>query len=132
MKNIVNSVIDALRVATGRKITQEQMKKAIPQNCTMDFEHYLAFTDVKDNISKKRKKVSEIHKYTDNKFAFFTSTFGYALNVKKAIKREYNEQGLLTRKIIDYYPQTFAQWITILYSPPGSFFGKIDRERSTN
>jgi hypothetical protein len=117
----MTNLMDLIKIAMGRKLSDAQMKNAIPKECTMDFEHY---------ISSVRKKVSEIHKYTDNKFAWFT-TISTNYSIEKAIKKEYNEQGLLTGKMINYNPETHASWRTIIYSPPGRFFGKIDNERST-
>lgn len=118
----MKSLTDTLKRLTKRKLSEEQMKNAIPQKCTMDFEHY---------ISEGRKKVSKIHRYTDDKFAWFTTIFDGDNFVDKSIKREYDEQGLLTKKIIHYTPQTSAGWTTIVYSPPGSFFGRKDKKRST-
>ncbi len=101
MKNLT----DTLKILSKRKLSEEQMKNAIPQKCTMDFEHY---------ISDGRKKVSEIHKYTDAKFAWFTTTFNDEHFVKKAIKREYDKQGLLTGKFTVYTPQITASWTTLV------------------
>ena len=117
MKNL----IDTLKILTKRKLSEKQMNSAIPQKCALDFEHY---------ISGVRKKASRIHRYTDDKFAWLTTTSSNYL-IEKTIKREYDENGLLTGKIISYTPETGASWVTLVYSPPGSFFGKKDKKRST-
>ena len=118
MKNL----IDTLKILTGRKLSERQMKNAVPKEEV----NYLRET-------QDGKTITELHRLPSGEFALYKSSFKWITTssysnyaVDEAVKRKYNPQGFLTEKRIDYSPQFNWKGIVIIYSPSGSFFGELD------